>query len=116
MLLTQLLAFPCYILNARILWSRCYCFLFNTYRGWSVLVLQGYSDFLYSKEGVMQGDPLSMFMYAIGTLPLIYSLRNPAQWTQIWYADDASVCGYLKNIHEWFSELCSRGPDFGYFP
>ena len=70
----------------------------------------------YSKEGVMQGDPLSMFMYAIGTLPLIYSLRNPAQWTQIWYADDASVCGYLKNIHEWFSELCSRGPDFGYFP
>ena len=57
-----------------------------------------------------------MFMYAIRTLPLIYSLHNPAQWTQIWYADDASVCGNMKNIHEWFSELCSQGPHFGYFP
>ena len=22
----------------------------------------------------------------------------------------------LENIYEWFSQLCSRGPDFGYFP
>ena len=36
--------------------------------GWSVLVLRSSSDFLYSKEGVTQGDPLSMFMYAVGTL------------------------------------------------
>ena len=40
------------LLHARVLWPRCYCFLFNTYRGWSVLVLRGSSDFLYSKEGV----------------------------------------------------------------
>ena len=99
-----------------ILWSWCSHFLFNTYLGWCVLVLWGSSDFLYSKEGVTEGDLLSMFMYAIGILPLIHSLCNPAQWTQIWYADDASVCGYLKDIHEWFSKLCSWGPDFSYFP
>ena len=74
-------------------WPRCARFLFNTYRGWSVLVVRGSSECLYSKEGVTQGDPLSMFMYAIGTLPLIRSLRNPSRWTQIWYADDASAGG-----------------------
>ena len=37
-----------------------------------MLVVRGSSEFLYSKEGVTQGDPLSMFMYAIGTLPLIH--------------------------------------------
>ena len=104
------------LLHARVLWPRCSRFLFNTYRGWSVLVLRGSSDFLYSKEGITQGDPLSMFMYAVGILPLIRSLHNPTQWTQVWYADDASVCGCLNDIHEWFSQLCSKGPAFGYYP
>ena len=48
-----------------------------------MLVLRGSSTFLYSKEGVTQGDPLSMFMYAIGTLPLIRSLCDPGRWTQL---------------------------------
>lgn len=103
------------LLHACVLWPRCSHFLFNTYCGWSVLVLQGSYEFLYSKEGVTQRDPLSMFMYAIGTLPLIRYLRNPAQWTQIWYTDDVSVCGNLENIFEWLSQLCSKGPTFGYF-
>ena len=63
-----------------------------------------------------QGDPLSMFMYAIGTLPLIRSLHNPSHWTQIWYANDASAGGCLEDIYEWFSLLCFCGPAFGYFP
>jgi len=104
------------LLHARLLWPRCARFLFNTYRGWSLLVLKGSSTYLYSKEGVTQGDPLSMFMYAIGTLPLIRSLNNPTHWTQLWYADDASAGGLLPDLRQWFSLLCSRGPDFGYFP
>ena len=75
--------------------------------------MQASSDFL---EGVTQGDLLSMFVYAIGILFLIHSLCNLVQWTRIWYADDASVCGHLKHIYEWFSELCSWGPDVDYFP
>jgi len=57
-----------------------------------------------------------MFMYAIGTLPLIRSLSNPARWTQLWYADDASAGGSISELHEWFSLVCSSGPAFGYFP
>ena len=37
-----------------------------------------------------------MFMYAIGTLPLIHSLRDPSCWKQIWYADDASAGALWK--------------------
>ena len=45
--------------NARILWPRCSRFLFNTYRGFAVLLLRNSDEFLYSREGVTQGDPLS---------------------------------------------------------
>ena len=104
------------LMHARVLWPRCARFLFNTYRGWSVLVLRGSSTYLYSKEGVTQGDPLSMFMYAIGTLPLIRSLNDPGHWTQLWYADDASASGALPKLRNWFNQLCSYGPSFGYYP
>jgi len=104
------------LLHARVLWPHCAHFLFNTYKGWSVLVLKGSTTLLFSKDGVTQGDPLSMFMYAVGMLPLIQSLHNPTRWTQLWYADDASAGGSLSDLREWFSLLCSRGPAFGYFP
>ena len=104
------------LLHACVPWPHYARYLFNTYQGWSMLIVRGTSECLFSKEGVTQGDPLSMFMHAIGTLPLIYSLCDPSCWTQIWYGDDASAGGSLKNIHEWFSLLCSRGPAFGYFP
>ena len=55
-------------------------------------------------------------MYGACTLPLICSLHNLAQWTQVWYADDALVCGCLNDIHEWCPQLCSKGPAFGYHP
>ena len=42
--------------NARILWPRCSRFLFNTYRGFVVLLLRNSEEFLYSREGVTQGD------------------------------------------------------------
>ena len=63
------------LLHARVLWFQCSRYLYNTYRGWSVLVLRG----LCSKKSITQGDPLSMFMYAVGTLPLIPSLYNLSQ-------------------------------------
>ena len=104
------------LLNVRKFWPRCARFVFNTYRGWPVLVLRGHSEFLFSREGVTQGDPLSMFVYAIGTLPLIHSLEDACRWTQLWYADDASAGGLLEDLLIWFKLLCSRGPSFGYCP
>ena len=47
--------------------------------------MRGSYEFLFSCEGVTQGDPLSMFLYAVGTLPLIQSLKKPTAWTQVWY-------------------------------
>ena len=63
-----------------------------------------------------QGDLLSMFMYTIGTLPLIHSLSDSSSWTQICYAYTASTGGSLEDIHKGFSLLCSWDPAFGYFP
>ena len=57
-----------------------------------------------------------MFFYAIGILPLIRLLREPSKWTQVWYADDASACGELSHIREWFDLLLHHGPLYGYYP
>ena len=81
--------------NACILWPRCSCFLFNTYHGYSMLLLKGSEHILYSKEGVTQGDPLSMLFYAVAVLPLIQSLKQLSKWHQSWYADDSACAGKL---------------------
>ena len=101
--------------DVRILWPRCSRFVFNTYCGWAPLIVRGSEELLFSREGVTQGDPLSIFLYAVGTLPLIRSLKNP-DWTQVWYADDATACGELASIHRWFDLLLQRGPSYGFFP
>ena len=60
-----------------------------------------FSDqFLLSKEGVTQGDPLSMMMYGAAILPLIQSLENPYQWIQNWYANDSSCIGKLSSVRQ----------------
>ena len=83
--------------NVHVLWPRCSRFLFNTYQGWATFIIRGSSSVLYSKKGVPLGDPLSMLMYAVGSLPLIHSLHH-SDCTQVWYADDASVCGLIKAL------------------
>ena len=79
-------------------------------------MLRGHSEFLYSKEGITQGDPLSMFVYAVATLPLIRMLSDTAKWIQMWYADDTSAGGLLSDLYDWFTLLCSCGLAFGYPP
>ena len=51
-----------------------------------------------------------MFMYVIGTLPLIHLLHDPGWQTQLWYADDASAGRTLPELHNWFNLLCTCGP------
>ena len=97
--------------NVRVLWPRASRFIFNTYRGWAPLVVRGSRDVLFSR----QGDPLSMFLCAIATLPLIEQTQlNSIK--QLWYADDASAIGSLPSFLLWFKKLQRVGPSFGYFP
>ena len=101
--------------NARYLWPRCSRYLFNTYRGHSSLWINGHPDPLYSKEGVTQGDPLSMCFYAVSLMPLIRQLKS-SDWSQTWFADDSSCTGSLSQVKRWFDLLLSEGPKYGYYP
>jgi hypothetical protein len=54
-------------------------FTINCYKHWSILVIRGNNGtgvFLFSKEGVTQGDPILMVAYGIGVLPLIRQLKK----------------------------------------
>jgi hypothetical protein len=82
-------------------------FALNCYKWWANLAIHGQKgSFLeiHLKEGVTQGDPLAMFTYGIGVLPLICLLkRNHLGLFQSWYADDAGAGASLK-----ISGRCSR--------
>jgi len=56
-----------------------------------------------------------MPMYALGAIPLIDCLDGSSVH-QIWYADDATACGGLKELRSWWDKLASVGLDYGYFP
>ena len=62
--------------------------LINIYRSNAELFVAGES--ILSQEGTIQGDPLAMAMYALGTLPLIRAVTTPGA-KQTWYADDAAA-------------------------
>ena len=69
--------------------------LINSYRAPTELFVDG--DVLYSSEGTTQGDPLAMPMYALATILLIKKLHcHLADVSQVWYADDASAAGKLR--------------------
>ena len=73
--------------------------------------------FLHSKEGVTQGEPLTMIAHVIGVLPLIRELRGAhPQVTQPCYADDAVAGGKFHQIFEHFWDLQAQGPAQFYYP
>ena len=77
--------------------------------------MHGSDEFLYSRDGVIQGDPLSMLLYAIGLLPLIRSLDDLKR-VESWYADDSACVAQLSDLQSWFKKLSDMGPKYGYFP
>jgi hypothetical protein len=95
-------------------------FVFNCYKHWVVLVLRGndgHAVFIFSKEGVTQGDPLSMFAYGIGIMSLIHQLKAEfPQVEQPWYVDDTGAGAKFDEIERFFRRLCEIGPLFGYYP
>ncbi len=95
-------------------------FTFNCYKHWSILVIRGNNGtaaFLFSKEGVTQGDPISMVVYGLAVLPLIRRLKQEfPEVEQPWYADDAGAAGNFDAIRRHFTKLQEIGPNYGYFP
>jgi hypothetical protein len=108
--------------NARQTWPSAARFLFNTYRGYNLLIIRssvspGSGTIMLSREGVTQGDPLSMFLYGIAIMPLIHRCKmDGPDCRQVWYADDSSAAGRLTRLRQWLDVLLADGPSFGYFP
>ena len=46
-----------------------------------------------------------MLMYALATVPLIERLKEKVNVSQVWYADDASTAGKLRNLYSWWNQL-----------
>jgi hypothetical protein len=91
-------------------------FVFNYCKHLGTFMIRGKDGsgaFIYSKEGITQGDPLYMFAYGVGILPLIGQLKAEfLEVEQPWYADDkknSEICLY-------FSRLLEIGLNFGYYP
>ena len=102
------------------LWLSGSHFVFNFYRHWSLLVLWDGSDtasFLHSREGVTQGDPLSIITYVTGILPLIRNLKREIHGiTQPCYAYNSGALGKFIIIYTYFNFLTHQGTGRGYYP
>ena len=76
----------------------------------------GSGHFFHIKDGVTQGNSLSMITYSIGVLPLIRELQDAhPRATQSWYADDAGVGVEFGRILAHFQDLQARRPPRGYW-
>lgn len=84
----------------------------NYYRSAAHLFVGG--ECIFSMEGTTQGDPLSMAIYALSTIPLIRRVAQDAV-TQVWFADDAGAGGVLRALFTWWQALVATGPMFGYY-
>ena len=86
----------------------------NFYRSSAELFVGG--ETILSSEGTTQGDPLSMAIYALATIPLINQAQAAAEdVTQCWFADDAGAGGFLKDLLQWWRTLADVGQRYGYF-
>jgi hypothetical protein len=71
-------------------WPLCTKFAFNCYSHFVMLMIQSQDGknmaFIFSKEGVTQGDALAMAAYNVGLLPLIWHFKKAFPTVkQPWY-------------------------------
>ena len=73
------------------------------------------ASILHIREGMPQGDPLSMIAYGIGILPLINNTkREIPDVTQPWYADYSVALGMFAILETYFDSLTRQGLGQGY--
>ena len=67
---------------------------------------------IQSEEGMTQGDPLGMALYAIGTTPLLDLLAESNEERETAFADDITAAGKIDGLRKWWDELTTIGPLF----
>ena len=101
-------------------WAAGARFAFDCYRHQCKLTLRQRGKpchIILSREGVTQGDPLSMILYGIGLLPLAEKLRGTIpQAVQPWYADDSAMTGPASKVRQAVMLLQQWGPRMGHCP
>ena len=108
------------IINQKLCPSRA-LFVENCYIPPSRLFIVGGTE-ITSKEGITQGDPVSMPIYGIGVTPFINILIDilsnhySANVNVMAYADDFSAAENLQDLRRWWSFQTKIGPKFGYHP
>ena len=101
-------------------WTAGARFAFNCYKHWAQLLLRQPGDFpvtILSREGVTQGDPLSMVFYGITLAPLAEELQaaDPGLLSPF-YAVDTAFDGLERRSAQLLKLLMRKGPDRGYLP
>ena len=92
-------------------------FAFNCYRHWAQLLLRQPGEppvTILSREGVTQGDPISIVLYGITLVPLSEELRaaDPGLLSPF-YVDDAAFNGLARQSAQLLKLLMKRGADHG---
>ena len=89
-----------------------------------LLLLRGCADIVHRKEGVTQGDELSMILYRLGVLPITQALKHHVDdnecksrrnTLQMWYANYSALDSYFYRIKAWSKELIRIGPSIRYY-
>ena len=93
---------------------------FNCYRHWAQLLILHLEEppvTILSREGVTQGDPLSVVLYGITLIPLVKELRaaDPGLLS-LFYVDDAAFDGSERCSSQLLNLLMKSGTDWEYFP
>ena len=100
-------------------WANGSRLVFNCYRHSAILILRrrnGDAIVLLSREGVTQGDPLSMVVYGLTLVPLAETVRGEVpDLVHAWYADDACLAGKIRSIGPAVDLIMKHGPARGYF-
>ena len=95
-------------------------FAFNCYMHWVQLLLRQLGELpvtILSREGVTQGDLLSMVLYGINLAPLEEEVRaTDLGLLSPFYADDAVFDGLERHSAQLLKLLMKMRTDRGYFP
>mmetsp|Transcript_93003 Transcript_93003/g.212805 ORF Transcript_93003/g.212805 Transcript_93003/m.212805 type:complete len:146 (+) Transcript_93003:131-568(+) len=81
-----------FIAEVRKSWPRAARFIFNAYKGYKMIFVDGTDEILYSKDGCTQGDPIAMLLYGVGVKPLFVVVKEKVARSSMTRARSSSRC------------------------